>query len=613
MTLVLEAADAWLPARMEAVEERLRATGRGPRRGPRRRRRARRWPPEESACARCWSCSAPGRGAGEAGDPRRDRDRARPHGDPGPRRRARRGAASPRPPDRGGALRARPRAGGRRPAVLARLRRARPRTAAEQQVELLSRASVALALGELAQRRDAFDGSISARALPGALRAEDGAPVRVRLPDRAAGRLGADAAAEPTPLRRFEVFGREIGLAFQLLDDVLDVTGPPERTGKARGTDLLDGTVTLPLILARERDQRLAELSLRGLDAEGAEAVCDRIAATGRPRRGQGRRPQARGACQAGPGALGARPRAAPAPRAGRRRRRRALLLGAEVFGEDVVRAQGGDEALDLVLHVRPGEDVRDRRAPTRCPARAPRRGGRRRPGCSCRRRSTRTRGSGAPPASGGCWPAPSRSGRPAPSCTRGRCGGRRAAARVVVARRVSKMLGSSPLSRAVRLRCPLAVCLSATSGALSAEDPRSFRYGTPGAVRDAPASRVGPAPRGGNRLAADGPQRPHHQGGDRGRADRLRSVRRGDGAAVERRRARRPPLPGLPQRALPVHRRAPADGGPHRAGRDRGRRAVHPPPGRVRARPDAGARAAARRHRRAARGQELAWAAWAC
>ena len=35
----------------------------------------------------------------------------------------------------------------------------------------------------------------------------------------------------------------------RLLDDVLDVTGPPERTGKARGTDLLDGTVTLPLIL----------------------------------------------------------------------------------------------------------------------------------------------------------------------------------------------------------------------------------------------------------------------------------------------------------------------------------------------------------------------------
>jgi geranylgeranyl pyrophosphate synthase len=66
-----------------------------------------------------------------------------------------------------------------------------------------------------------------------------------------------------------------------MLDDVLDVTGPPERTGKARGTDLLDGTVTLPLILARERDESLAAVDLRALDPPGAEAICDRIATAG--------------------------------------------------------------------------------------------------------------------------------------------------------------------------------------------------------------------------------------------------------------------------------------------------------------------------------------------
>ena len=77
------------------------------------------------------------------------------------------------------------------------------------------------------------------------------------------------------------MFGREIGLAFQLLDDVLDVAGPPERTGKARGTDLLDGTVTLPLILARERDRSLAGLDLRALDQVSVVEVCDAIAATG--------------------------------------------------------------------------------------------------------------------------------------------------------------------------------------------------------------------------------------------------------------------------------------------------------------------------------------------
>lgn len=135
-------------------------------------------------------------------------------------------------------------------------------------VRVLADAAVALARGELAQRQDAFDLSLT----------EERYFERCRLKTatlfESACRLGRGDAS-------LNGFGARIGLAFQLLDDVLDVSGPPERTGKARGTDLLDGTVTLPLIEAIADDPGLREVELRSLDAAGAEAVCDRIAATG--------------------------------------------------------------------------------------------------------------------------------------------------------------------------------------------------------------------------------------------------------------------------------------------------------------------------------------------
>ena len=148
----------------------------------------------------------------------------------------------------------------------------------ERQVELLSSASVALALGELAQRRDAYDTGITSE------RYLERCALKTARLFECACLLGR--ATESTPRApELAAFGREIGTAFQLLDDVLDVTGPPERTGKARGTDLLDGTVTLPLIIARETDPGLGEIDLRDLDPRGAEAICDRIRATDAPAR----------------------------------------------------------------------------------------------------------------------------------------------------------------------------------------------------------------------------------------------------------------------------------------------------------------------------------------
>src|SRR3954447_8244095 len=142
------------------------------------------------------------------------------------------------------------------------------------EVAELSSASVALAQGELAQRSDAYDTSISEE------RYLERCSLKTARLFESSCRVGRLASGAPGT-EGLARFGREIGLAFQLLDDVLDVTGPPERTGKARGTDLLDGTVTLPLILARRLDPGLESAELRNLDQDAAEALCDRIAATG--------------------------------------------------------------------------------------------------------------------------------------------------------------------------------------------------------------------------------------------------------------------------------------------------------------------------------------------
>ncbi|HEX7280047.1 MAG TPA: polyprenyl synthetase family protein [Solirubrobacterales bacterium] len=135
-------------------------------------------------------------------------------------------------------------------------------------VALLADASVALARGELAQRRDAFDLGLD----------EERYLTRCRLKTARLFECACLLGRDDEGLREF---GAGIGLAFQLLDDVLDVSGPPERTGKARGTDLLDGTVTLPLIDAAAGDPAIREADLHALDAATAEQLCDRIAATG--------------------------------------------------------------------------------------------------------------------------------------------------------------------------------------------------------------------------------------------------------------------------------------------------------------------------------------------
>ena len=72
-------------------------------------------------------------------------------------------------------------------------------------------------------------------------------------------------------------FGVALGIAFQIADDILDCSGDTQETGKIPGTDLRDGTPTLPLLLAAQEDE-VVRRALAGGPPQGALV---RVAATG--------------------------------------------------------------------------------------------------------------------------------------------------------------------------------------------------------------------------------------------------------------------------------------------------------------------------------------------
>jgi geranylgeranyl pyrophosphate synthase len=150
------------------------------------------------------------------------------------------------------------------------------RTGEPRAVHALAEAALDLSLGEMAQQGAAFDLQLTEAAYLHRCRRKTAALFAVAC------RLGAlVSGADEEAEGRLAAFGENVGMAFQIFDDILDLAGTPAATGKRRGTDLRGGTVTLPVIMAlREEPGLAAAIATAGSGSVATvEPLCDRLAA----------------------------------------------------------------------------------------------------------------------------------------------------------------------------------------------------------------------------------------------------------------------------------------------------------------------------------------------
>ena len=114
-------------------------------------------------------------------------------------------------------------------------------------LDILARAASVIAEGEVMQLAAANDADTTRERYMEIVAAKTAAlfAAAARAGAVAAGRPGAEAIA-------LETFGRELGLAFQLVDDALDYGGLAAAMGKNTGDDFKEGKVTLPVVFARD-------------------------------------------------------------------------------------------------------------------------------------------------------------------------------------------------------------------------------------------------------------------------------------------------------------------------------------------------------------------------
>jgi len=146
-------------------------------------------------------------------------------------------------------------------------------------MEVLSDATNTIAEGEVEQLLNMHDPEISEESYFSVIEKKT-----AKLFE-AACQMGAVLAGKTELEEPMAVFGRELGAAFQVADDVLDYTADAEKLGKNIGDDLAEGKPTLPLILSRkylDADQQLIiDETIRQGGIERIEQIVELINSSG--------------------------------------------------------------------------------------------------------------------------------------------------------------------------------------------------------------------------------------------------------------------------------------------------------------------------------------------
>ncbi len=127
-------------------------------------------------------------------------------------------------------------------------------------VKLLSEVIMDLAEGEIQQGLNRFDSSLSIEAY-----LEKSYYKTASLVANSAKSAGILSHIPPEDTENLYHYGRNIGLAFQVVDDILDFTSSSETLGKPAGSDLKSGNLTAPVLYALEEKPYLAVLIEREL------------------------------------------------------------------------------------------------------------------------------------------------------------------------------------------------------------------------------------------------------------------------------------------------------------------------------------------------------------